>query len=115
MRRRDFGRAALLLGALGLAACASPRGGSKSRYVRHYEDLIRRELPIGSSVEETIAFLEEQGTLHSTALTFDRTLYGTAQNVKDGFMTRTDIRMLFYFDKRKRLQDYRVEEIVAVF
>jgi hypothetical protein len=77
--------------------------------------LIRRELPLGSSVEETLTFLEEQGTLHSAALTYDRTLYGTVQNVKDGFMTRTDVRMLFYFDKRRMLKDYRVEEIVAVF
>jgi hypothetical protein len=36
-------------------------------------------------------------------------------NEKDGFMVRTDIRMLFYFDKRERLKDYRVEEIVAMF
>ncbi len=115
MRRREFGRALLLLGALGPAACASPRSGGKSPQVRHYEALIKRELPLGSSVEETVAFLEEQGTLHSTALTYDRTLYGTVQNAKDGFMMRTDIRMLFYFDKRRQLKDYRVEEIVAVF
>ena len=116
MRRRVFGRALLALGSLALAGCVSaPSGGGKSRHVRHYEELIRRDLPLGSSVAATIAFLEEQKTLHSETLTFERTLYGTVSNVKDGFMVRTDIRMLFYFDKRERLKDYRVEEIVAMF
>lgn len=99
-----------------LAGCAanSDSAGDGGRGVEYYEQLIRQELPLGSSPGRTIEFLVAQGTLHSERLAPDGTLYGIVRGVRHRFLLTTSIRMTFVFDENDRLRDYAVREIWTV-
>jgi hypothetical protein len=104
----------------------------RSMTVKNIEQLIRKEIPIGSSVSQVIVFLDSHNISHSQVFTVPP--YGTNDDVIQkkpdtikGYMNasikevRRDllasfgIYMKFYFDERGSLVDYTVREVGTAF
>lgn len=84
-------------------------------------NLIARELPIGSSKEQIMAFIKAHRLNEDTddpEKGYDpktNAVYGIVRNVQPWYYTligfKTAITLIFYLDNEDKLRDYTVEEV----
>lgn len=78
------------------------------------ESEIKKDLPLGSTKEEVSSFLDSRGIGHAYAGAspqFKNTEIALVRNAAYHWPIRTDIQILFTFDKNSRLSSFTVKEI----
>jgi hypothetical protein len=96
--------------------------------VVHFDRAIKRELPLGSSVAQTLAFLRSHGVdareisypMRSKDDPFaanyrdGSVMYASVPNMSKGLLTAAGIYMKLAFDAKGRLRDYDVRTVLTV-
>src|SRR5439155_13298784 len=79
--------------------------------VESLKESIARDLPLGSSKERIMTFLDEQHLGGGTYSSKTNAVYAIVRNVRQSFLIRTDIQMIFYLDAEGKLKQYTVKEV----
>ena len=74
------------------------------------ETAIQEQLPIGSSPDEVIGFLQRHGIEHSNYHNDSRLITGIIRDVQKGLLTSGSVQLEFVFDNHK-LTKYSVTEV----
>jgi hypothetical protein len=69
-----------------------------------------RELPIGSSRDQVVAFAKNHGMEQSTFLERERMINAIKRSVSRGLFSETSVAVQFYFDEKNTLQRISVNE-----
>lgn len=80
--------------------------------VAQVEAMIQQEIPLGSSREAVVHFMDKYCAHHSghKELT-SREIGGIIQDTKRTLFVQTDIQVRFFFDEANRLSHYEVKEV----
>jgi len=72
---------------------------------------IERALPMGSTAEDVIVFLDSKGMEHSKYLLAERQINANIGVVSKGLFSETSLFAEFHFDTRDRLKSFAVETV----
>ena len=75
------------------------------------EELVQREIPIGTSKSQVIAFLDICQIEHSDYLEKVKAIYAIIRDTLQGTMVKGSIKIEFYFDDKSNLKDYLIKEV----
>jgi hypothetical protein len=89
-----------------LAGCYPTHGDAKAR-LNHWDTLLSKELPVGSSKATVQAFFSAHG-LESSYLASDHTVFAIDRDVESGGMVTTSITFSCPLDQTERLESCRV-------
>ncbi len=81
---------------------------------KEIDALIRKEVPIGSSTLQVIAFLDAQKIEHSQQyFDRDRIIYASMRNTSGNWLVKNSIYLQFQFDEKGNLENYSAKEIAT--
>ena len=76
------------------------------------ETALQKELPIGSSPEKVIRFLQSRAIEHSVYQNPSPQITGIIRDVKKGLLTSTSVQLEFFFSENdNKLIEYKVSEV----
>lgn len=101
----------LLLVIAGMFTTACATGQSAKAIADEYRSSINDALPIGSSAEAVVDYLNEQSIEHDQYKEPAPQITGIARDVKKGFLTSTSLQFFFEFDQQKTLKRFFLKEI----
>ena len=79
--------------------------------VKEMEDLIKKEVPIGSSTVRVLAFLDSKKIEHSRYLEDRKAIYAIIRDTGGDFLVKKSLTLAFFFDDDGNLIKYTVEEV----
>lgn len=71
------------------------------------DDLIRKEIPLGTKDYQVISFLDAKNIPHST---YGKVIYARVRNTSRRFIMRGDIVIEFIMNEEGRLTSYKIKE-----
>ena len=75
------------------------------------EELVQREIPIGTSKSQVIAFLDICQIEHSDYLEKVKAIYAIIRDTLQGTMVKGSIKIEFYFDDKSNLKDCFIKKV----
>lgn len=103
----------LLAGIASMLLCGCTQADqSGTMKVKEIDELIRKEVPIGSSTSQVLAFLDAQKIEHSQQyFDRDRIIYASIRNTSGNWLVKNSVYIQFHFDEKATLKDYSVREV----
>jgi hypothetical protein len=79
-------------------------GADPSVKEKQIMDLLSTNLPIGTSVDKVVSFLDSQNTEHSQYLTPEKEILAIYRKIGGQLFVKEDFQVVFTFDSKKQLK-----------